>query len=430
MAKLNVNGKAVDINVDGDTPLLWALREQVGLTGTKYGCGVAQCGACAVHINGEVQRSCSIAVKDVKPADRIVTIEGLSPDGSHAVQKAWLALDVPQVRLLPGRPADDGCGPDLQEAQADRCRHRRGDDQHLSLRNLSAHPRRHSHGGWQQQGLRGGRHDEDSKQDPPLPAQFLVSGAAAGGGLALGFHIPGIKDAIAQQLIGAQGGELGGAWVVIKPNEDVVIRIAPLGDGPGHADRPRPARVRGARVRLEEGVLGVSHARPNLARNRIWGDMSTGGSRASAARTIRAPRWCAARMLLLQAAAEQLKVPVGRAHRQQRRHHARASRGATTTSARSQPPRRAADARHEGGSELKDPKDWKVAGKPAKRLDTMDKLTGKQLYAVDVTLPGMLQRLDHGCRRCMAPRSGATTRPRSRRCPACAMSSRRAIPQS
>jgi len=96
VAKLNVNGKSVDLKVDGDTPLLWALREQAGLTGTKYGCGIAQCGACSVHINGEVQRSCAIQVKDVKPGDKIVTIEGLSRNGSHPVQKAWLALDVPQ----------------------------------------------------------------------------------------------------------------------------------------------------------------------------------------------------------------------------------------------------------------------------------------------------------------------------------------------
>jgi isoquinoline 1-oxidoreductase subunit alpha len=96
MAKLNVNGKAFDVKVEDDTPLLWVLREQVGLTGTKYGCGVAQCGACSVHINGEVQRSCSIPVSSVKPTDKIVTIEGLSPTASHPVQKAWLALEVAQ----------------------------------------------------------------------------------------------------------------------------------------------------------------------------------------------------------------------------------------------------------------------------------------------------------------------------------------------
>jgi isoquinoline 1-oxidoreductase alpha subunit len=96
MARLTINGKTVDVQVEPDTPLLWAIREQVGLTGTKYGCGVAQCGACSVHINGEVQRSCVLPVSAVKPADRIVTIEGLSSDSSHPVQKAWAELDVPQ----------------------------------------------------------------------------------------------------------------------------------------------------------------------------------------------------------------------------------------------------------------------------------------------------------------------------------------------
>ena len=79
MPKLNINGATRDVEVEADTPLLWVIREQVGLTGTKYGCGVAQCGACSVHINGEVMRSCSIRVGDVKPTDKIVTIEGLSP---------------------------------------------------------------------------------------------------------------------------------------------------------------------------------------------------------------------------------------------------------------------------------------------------------------------------------------------------------------
>jgi isoquinoline 1-oxidoreductase alpha subunit len=96
MAKLNINGKTRDVQVEADTPLLWVIREQLGLTGTKYGCGVAQCGACSVHINGEVQRSCVIPVGSVKATDRIVTIEGLSAKSSHPVQKAWAALDVPQ----------------------------------------------------------------------------------------------------------------------------------------------------------------------------------------------------------------------------------------------------------------------------------------------------------------------------------------------
>ena len=94
--KLKVNGKEHTVDAEPDTPLLWVIREQVGLTGTKYGCGVAQCGACSVHINGEVMRSCSIPVGSIKPTDKIVTIEALSANRSHPVQKAWLAVDVPQ----------------------------------------------------------------------------------------------------------------------------------------------------------------------------------------------------------------------------------------------------------------------------------------------------------------------------------------------
>ncbi len=96
MAKLNINGSIRDVDVEPDTPLLWVIHEHVGLTGTKYGCGVAQCGACSVHINDAVQRSCSIRVGDVQATDRIITIEGLSATSSHPVQKAWAALDVPQ----------------------------------------------------------------------------------------------------------------------------------------------------------------------------------------------------------------------------------------------------------------------------------------------------------------------------------------------
>ena len=89
MAKLNVNGKTHEVQVEADTPLLWALREQVGLTGTKYGCGVAQCGACSVHINGALTRSCSMPVSAVKAGDKIITIEGLARNNSHPVQRAW-----------------------------------------------------------------------------------------------------------------------------------------------------------------------------------------------------------------------------------------------------------------------------------------------------------------------------------------------------
>jgi isoquinoline 1-oxidoreductase subunit alpha len=96
MPTLNVNATAREFQAEPDTPLLWVLREQLGLTGTKYGCGIAQCGACTVHIDGVPTRSCVRPVSSLSASNRIVTIEGLSPNASHPVQKAWAALDVPQ----------------------------------------------------------------------------------------------------------------------------------------------------------------------------------------------------------------------------------------------------------------------------------------------------------------------------------------------
>ncbi|MCE3273731.1 MAG: (2Fe-2S)-binding protein [Ramlibacter sp.] len=96
MATLNVNGAQRQFEAEGDTPLLWVLREQLGLTGTKYGCGIAACGSCTVHIDGVPTRSCVRPVSTVGANERIVTIEGLSRDGTHPVQRAWVALDVPQ----------------------------------------------------------------------------------------------------------------------------------------------------------------------------------------------------------------------------------------------------------------------------------------------------------------------------------------------
>jgi isoquinoline 1-oxidoreductase alpha subunit len=96
MARLTVNGQSHEIDVPPDVPLLWAIREQIGLTGTKYGCGIAQCGACTVHVNGEAVRSCSMPVSDAI-GKHITTIEGLAQNGVlHKVQKAWVEHDVPQ----------------------------------------------------------------------------------------------------------------------------------------------------------------------------------------------------------------------------------------------------------------------------------------------------------------------------------------------
>jgi isoquinoline 1-oxidoreductase alpha subunit len=96
MTVLSINGKSYDVDVEPDTPLLWVLRDTIGLTGTKYGCGIAQCGACTVHIDGVATRSCQVPIGTVA-AKKITTIEALAQNGKlHPVQKAWLDLDVPQ----------------------------------------------------------------------------------------------------------------------------------------------------------------------------------------------------------------------------------------------------------------------------------------------------------------------------------------------
>ncbi len=132
MARLNVNGAVRDFQAEDDTPLLWVLREQLGLTGTKYGCGVAQCGACTVHIDGIPTRSCVRPLASVGANEKIITIEGLSPTGSHPVQKAWAALDVPQcgfcqsgmimaaAALLKEKPKPTDA--DIDEAMTNICR--------------------------------------------------------------------------------------------------------------------------------------------------------------------------------------------------------------------------------------------------------------------------------------------------------------------
>ena len=136
MANLKINGKTINVDVEPDTPLLWAIRENVGLTGTKYGCGIAQCGACTVHIDGVAMRSCGVTVSDAAGKE-ITTIEGLA--GNGALHKVQVGLDRQRraaMRLLPERHDHGGGGASQGEAEADRPGHRRGHHQHLPLRHL------------------------------------------------------------------------------------------------------------------------------------------------------------------------------------------------------------------------------------------------------------------------------------------------------
>jgi isoquinoline 1-oxidoreductase subunit alpha len=133
MVHLNINGKDYDIDVDPSTPLLWAIRENVGLTGTKYGCGIAQCGACTVHVDGVATRSCSFPVSGAVGA-KVTTIEGLAQNGIlHKVQQAWIDHDVPQcgycqsgqimaaVELLKNKPKPTDADIDREMTNICRC---------------------------------------------------------------------------------------------------------------------------------------------------------------------------------------------------------------------------------------------------------------------------------------------------------------------
>ena len=131
MTAFRINGKEVAVDTSPDTPLLWVLRESVGLTGTKFGCGIGQCGACTVHVDGEAVRSCLVSVGDME-GKQVTTIEGLSEDGDHPVQQAWIAEQVPQcgycqsgqimaaVALLKQKPNPTDA--DIDETMTNLCR--------------------------------------------------------------------------------------------------------------------------------------------------------------------------------------------------------------------------------------------------------------------------------------------------------------------
>ena len=146
MVKLQVNGQGAVFDGDPSMPLLWYLRDELGLTGTKFGCGVALCGACTVHIDGQATRACVTAVSDVAGRS-VTTIEGLDRDGNHPVQKAWRALNVPQCGYCQAGQIMQAAALLGDDEEPVRGRDQRRDErQHLPLRLLSAHHRRHQGG--------------------------------------------------------------------------------------------------------------------------------------------------------------------------------------------------------------------------------------------------------------------------------------------
>ena len=253
MITLKVNGTTHKLDIEPETPLLWVLRDELGLTGTKFGCGIAQCGACTVHVNGEAMRSCVRGGWETVNGASIVTIEGLAKDSKHPVQQAWLAEDVPQCGYCQSGQIMAAVAFLKQIPQADRRRHRRQSHRHLPLRHLSAHPARHPPRRGADQGLREDAMDGNN----PLPAGitrrgFVVTSLTATGGLAIGMAFPGLAKAA---MIGTQ------PWSKEPPStkstpgprnrarrrRDLPLRrISEMGQGQRH--RARHDRRRGTRM--------------------------------------------------------------------------------------------------------------------------------------------------------------------------------------
>ena len=294
MAQINVNGKIVDVVADGATPLLWVLREELGLTGPKYGCGIGQCGACTVHINGAAARSCMLALASVEPLDNIVTIEGLSADSSHPVQKAWAELDVPQCGYcqsgmimaaallarapnppmptsMPGLRIYAGAAPTGASARA------------FTLRQAT-------------------RFEVTPMTALRISRRGFVAGATAGA-FTYGFRIPFTANAA-----GEMPDEVN-AWVVVKLDDTVVIRIARSEMGQGSLTGL--AQLVAEELRCDWSKVTTEYPTPatNLKRNLVWKSFTTVASRGirESADYVR-QGGAAAREMLIAAAAKEWGV--------------------------------------------------------------------------------------------------------------------------
>ena len=315
MATLNVNGKVREFDVEPDTPLLWVLREQLGLTGTKYGCGVAQCGACTVHhrwrahahlrapgVDGQGHREDRHHRRARRPTARIRCKKPGSRSTCRNAATARAGMIMAAAALLE------------TNAQSHRRRHRRGDDQHLPLRHLQPGARRDQGRG------AGGRCQERRPRRFSMPTgahmstdlsrrRFLGTSAAAAGGLVVGFHVPvraawprrpAKARATRDQCVGRRAARRHGRG----PHR-------PLRDGPGNADRSRAAGRRG--TRLQTGPRSRPSTRRPARTSRAIASGAISRPAAAAAYAIRRSTCARAALpratMLVQAAANGWKVP-------------------------------------------------------------------------------------------------------------------------
>src|SRR5262252_7601235 len=306
--------------------------------------------------------------------DRGACPERHAEQGAEGLARARRAA----MRLLPERHDHGGGGAAQGEAEAERCRHRRQHQQHLPLRHLSA-------------GARGDsrcrervRREVAMNYMPKMDRRaFVVNAAAAGGGLVLGFHLPFGPDAAHATAVPEVN-----AWVVVQPDETVIIRIARSEMGQGTLTGL--AQLCAEELECDWSKVTYEFPTPgeNVARKRVWGDFFTAGSRGiRESHELVRKGGATARTMLIQAAANEWKVPPAECSAANSVITHKPSNRTTTfgkvaeAAGKLEPPKEVA---------LKDPKDWKIAGKPLKRLDTPPKVTGEQVYGIDLKLPGML----------------------------------------
>ncbi len=378
--RLTINGKSQNIDVEPETPLLWAIREQAGLTGTKYGCGVAQCGACTVHMDG---RADALLRHPRERGGRQEDHHHRRPGGERQAEQGAAGLACArtcrnagycQSGMIMAATALLAKTPHPTDAQIDAamtniCR----------LRHLPAGARSDPLG---RESL---RDDHDQNSETSRRA-FIVSSAAVGGGLAIGFNPFGGVPVVRA----ADGSPEIGPWVVIRPDDTVVVRIARSEMGQGSLtglaqmvaeelecdwnkvtwEYPTPRRERRAQARLGRLRYRRQPRHPHVARLRAQGrrdrarHAGPGGGRRLESACLGMHR--------RQGCDRAQGLPTAR----------RASGKVAEAAAKLEVPK---------DVPLKDPKDWKIIGKPLKAArQPADKLTGKQVYGADLKLPGML----------------------------------------
>jgi isoquinoline 1-oxidoreductase beta subunit len=380
MIPIIVNGKRHQVDVDSDTPLLWVLRENLSLTGTKFGCGIAQCGACTVHLDGQPIRSCITQIGSVK-GKKITTIEGLSPDGNHPLQKAWIAEEVPQcgycqsgqimsaAAMLAAKPRPTNA--DIDTAMSGnicRC------GTYQRIRRAI-----HRAAGTLAREVRNERH----RQFEPA---FFQSRHHQGGGLLLGFHVPAQAGAIAATVRSEQA--TLNSWVRIARDGTVTVIVGQSEMGQGImtaipmiiADE---LEAEWSKVRIEQAPADPAFGDPGRG-----GEQSTNGSRSIRNMfTLWRRAGAAAREMLVVAAAKEWGVPLEECVAEQSVVTHRPSGRKLTYGELAD---KAAALPVPKEPKLKSPEQFRFIGKAVARLDTPEKVTGRGIYGIDVKVPGML----------------------------------------